>query len=169
MSDPGRRHALSASAAMSTSKTGRPSSIPVAVGSITGCEGGAATGGNLLGSGPSSALVLPSSAADTGAVRGTVRVGVARGCETGALVGGGWAAGGLAGAPRSRGVYSVVNDGPGCEAGDEALRNEIYIQEETENGGQTFLGRGVRIACRRSAWPEERWERRHKGRVGYAP
>src|SRR5260221_2542310 len=106
MSDPGRRHALSASAAMSTSKTGRPFSIPVGGGSIAGYEGGAVTGGKLLGSGPSSALVLPSSADDTGPVRGTVRVGVARGCETGALVGGGWTAGGLAGVPRSRGVYS---------------------------------------------------------------
>ena len=113
MSDPGRRQALSASAAMSTSKTGRPSSMPVAVGSIAGCEGGAATGGSLLGSGPSSALDMPSSADDTGAVGGTVIVGVVRGFGMGVLVGGGWAAGGLVGAPRSRGVYSVVNDGPG--------------------------------------------------------
>ena len=40
-------------------------------------------------------------------------VGVVRGFGMGVLVGGGWAAGGLVGAPRSRGVYSVVNDGPG--------------------------------------------------------
>jgi hypothetical protein len=114
MSDPGRRHALSASAAMSTSKTGRPSSMPVAVGSIAGCEGGAATGGSLLGSGPSSALDMPSSTDDTGAVGGIAIVGVVRDFGAGTLVvGGGWAAGGLVGAPRSRGVYSVVNDGPG--------------------------------------------------------
>jgi hypothetical protein len=34
---------------------GRPSSVPVTLGSIVGCEGGAATGGRVEGSTPSSA------------------------------------------------------------------------------------------------------------------
>ena len=97
---------------MSTSKTGRPSSMPVAVGSIAGCEGGTVTGGYLLRSIPSSTSGLISSAEDAEAVGGAVMFGVARGLEAGALAGGGWAAGGSVGPPRSRGVYSVVNDGP---------------------------------------------------------
>ena len=114
MSEPGRRHALSASAAMSTSKTGRPSSIPVTVGSIAGCEGGAATGGSVVGSGLSSICDLASGVEDiTEAVGGAATLGVARGLEPVVLVWDGWAASGLAGPPRSRGVYSVVNDGPG--------------------------------------------------------
>lgn len=113
---------------MSTSKTGRPSSIPVAAVSITGCEGGAVTGGNVEGSGPSSTFGLTSGVeditegagaeAEEGAEVGAraVILGVARGLELGVPVGGGWAAGSLVGAPRSRGVYSVVNDGPGAGA-----------------------------------------------------
>jgi hypothetical protein len=73
---------------MSTSKTGRPSSIPVAVVSITGCEGGAATGGNVVGSGPSSTFGLASGVEDTAAAAaGTVILGVARGLELGVPVG----------------------------------------------------------------------------------
>jgi hypothetical protein len=75
---------------MSTSKTGRPSSIPVAVVSITGCEGGAATGGNVVGSGPSSKFGLASGVEDTAAAAaaaGTVILGVARGLELGVPVG----------------------------------------------------------------------------------
>jgi hypothetical protein len=108
---------MSVSAAMSTSKTGRPSNMPVAVGSIVGCEGGAATGGSLLRSIPSSTFGWMSGAEDSEAGGGTVIFEVARDHEVGVLVGGGWAAGGFAGAPRSRGVYSVVNDGPGWAAG----------------------------------------------------
>ena len=77
---------------MSTSKTGRPSSIPVAVGSITGCEGGAATGGNVVGSGPSSTFGLTSGVEDTVAARagaGAVILGVAKGLELGVPVVGG--------------------------------------------------------------------------------
>jgi len=87
--------------------------MPVAVGSIAGCEGGAVTGGRLLRSIPSSIFGLMSSTEDTGAVGGAAIFGVARGLEAGLLVGGGWETGGSAGPPRSRGVYSVVNDGPG--------------------------------------------------------
>jgi hypothetical protein len=83
---------------MSTSKTGRPSSIPVAVVSITGCEGGAVTGGNVVGSGPSSTFCLTSGVdtaegaeAEAGAGAGAraVILGVARGLELGVPVGGG--------------------------------------------------------------------------------
>jgi hypothetical protein len=84
MSEPGRRHALSVSDAMSTSKTGRPSSIPVAVGSIAGCEGGAVTGGSVVGSGPSS---LASGAGDAVAeTRGMVVLGLVKDLEIGVLV-----------------------------------------------------------------------------------
>jgi hypothetical protein len=71
---------------MSTSKTGRPSSIPVAVGSIAGCEGGAVMGGNIEGSGPSSTYGSMSGV-DTARAAGAVTFGVARGLELGALVG----------------------------------------------------------------------------------
>ena len=71
---------------MSTSKTGRPSSIPVAFGSIAGCEGGAVTGGNVEGSGPSSTYDLVSGV-DTAAAAGVVILGVARGLEPGVPVG----------------------------------------------------------------------------------
>jgi hypothetical protein len=75
---------------MSTSKTGRPSSIPVAVGSIAGCEGGAVTGGNVDGSGPSSTFGLASGVEDAAAaVAGAVILSVARGLELGVPVGGG--------------------------------------------------------------------------------
>lgn len=76
---------------MSTSKTGRPSSIPVAVGSIAGCDGGAVTGGNVVGSGPSSTFGLASGVEDTAAavVAGGTILGVARGLELGVPVGGG--------------------------------------------------------------------------------
>jgi hypothetical protein len=76
---------------MSTSKTGRPSSIPVAFVSSTGCEGGAVTGGNVVGSGPSSTtLGLTSGVEDTAAAAaGAVILGVASGLELGVPVGGG--------------------------------------------------------------------------------
>jgi hypothetical protein len=78
---------------MSTSKTGRPSSIPVAVVSIAGCEGGAVTGGNVVGSGPSSTFGLASgveiTAAGAGAGAGEFILGVARGLELGVPVEGG--------------------------------------------------------------------------------
>jgi hypothetical protein len=73
---------------MSTSKTGRPSSIPVAFVSITGCEGGAATGGNVMGSGPSSAFDLASGVEDAAVVgAGPVILGIARGLVLGVPVG----------------------------------------------------------------------------------
>jgi hypothetical protein len=73
---------------MSTSKTGRPSSIPVAFVSITGCEGGAVTGGNVVGSGPSSTFGVTSGVEDAAvAVAGAVILGVARGLELGVPVG----------------------------------------------------------------------------------
>lgn len=50
MSDPGRRHGFSTIAPKSTSRMERPSMIPVAVGSMVGCEGGAVTGGRVDGS-----------------------------------------------------------------------------------------------------------------------
>ncbi len=113
---------------MSTSKTGRPSSIPVAVGSIAGCEGGAVTGGSVIGSGPSSTFGLISGGEDTTAavVVGVDILGVAIGLEPGVPVGDGWAVGGLAGPPRSRGVYSVVNDGPGGGAA-ETFEHRVRI------------------------------------------
>ena len=86
--------------------------MPVAVGSIVGCDGGAATGGSADGSIPSSALVLASETGDATAAGVALVLGVVRGQDVGVLVAGGWAAGGFAGVPRSRGVYSVVNDGP---------------------------------------------------------
>ena len=90
MSEPGRRHALSASAAMSTSKTGLPSSIPVAVGSIEGCDGGAETGGSVVGSGLSSEFDLASDVVDIAAEdEAAITLGVARGLELGVLVEGG--------------------------------------------------------------------------------
>jgi len=84
-------------------------------------------------------------------------VGVARGLKIRVLVGGGWIAGGLAGPPRSRGVYSVVNDGPGGGARTRDVEYGVYIQEsEARKGVQTFLGSGIRIAWGRSVWSEER-------------
>ena len=74
---------------MSTSKTGRPSSIPVAFVSSTGCEGGAVMGGNVVGSGPSSTFGLASGVEGTAAGAGAVILGVARGLELGVPVGGG--------------------------------------------------------------------------------
>ena len=92
--------------------------MPVAVGSIAGCEGGAGTGGSVDGSTSSSAFGLTSGTGDAVAAGVAVALGVVEiGQDVGVLVAGGWAAGGFAGAPRSRGVYSVVNDGPeGCKA-----------------------------------------------------
>ena len=105
---------------MSTSNIGRPSSMPVAVGSIVGCEGGAGTGGSVDGSTPSSIFGLTSGTGDAAAAGVAEALGVETGqgvVGVGVLVAGGWAAGGFAGVPRSRGVYSVVNDGPeGCGA-----------------------------------------------------
>jgi len=86
--------------------------MPVAVGSITGAEGGAATGGSADGSTPSSAFVLVSETGDAAAAGVAVVLGVETGQEVGVLVAGGWAAWGFARPLRSRGVYSVVNDGP---------------------------------------------------------
>jgi hypothetical protein len=91
--------------------------MPVAVGSIVGCEGGAVTDGNWLKSRPSSELGVSSGTEVTAMAGGAVILGVTRGFELGVLVGVGWATGGLAGPPRSRGVYSVVNDGPGPGGG----------------------------------------------------
>ena len=71
---------------MSTSKTGRPSSIPVVVGSIAGWEGGALTSGNVVGSGPSSKSGMASGVEDTA---GAFILGVARGLELGVPVEGG--------------------------------------------------------------------------------
>jgi hypothetical protein len=94
--------------------------MPVAVGSIVGCEGGAGTGGSVDGSTPSSVFGLTSGTGDAVAAGVALALGVVTGQEVGVgvLVAGGWAAGGFAGVPRSRGVYSVViKDGPeGCGA-----------------------------------------------------
>jgi hypothetical protein len=93
--------------------------MPVAVGSIVGCEGGAGTGGSVDGSTPSSVFGLASGTGDAVAAGVALALGVVAGQDVGVgvLVVGGWAAGGFAGVPRSRGVYSVVNDGPeGCRA-----------------------------------------------------
>lgn len=125
---------------MSTSKTGRPSSMPVTVGSIAGCEGGAVTDGNLLRSIPSSAFNLISSAGDTEVAGGAVVLGVARGHEIGVLVGGGWIAGGLAGPPRSRGVYSVVNDGPGSGARTRDVEYGVYIRKVRRKRRSNLFG-----------------------------
>ena len=158
---------------MSTSKTGRPSSMPVAVGSIAGCEGGAVTGGSLLGSGPSSTLDLPSSEDDTGAVGGTVIVGVARGFETGVLVCGGWAAGG---APRSRGVYSVVNDGPGWGARTRRLETTFTSGKRRRMVAKPFWGvefvrAGGLFGLKRDGNEEDRrdaWATHRKSRLRFA-
>lgn len=138
--------------------------MPVAVGSIAGCEGGAATGGRLLRSIPSSTFGLISSAEGAETVGGAAKFGVARDLEAGVLVGGGWETGGSAGPPRSRGVYSVVNDGPG---GGAEQRRWICCQhlERGKNGGQTFLGCGSRIAYHGSIRPEERLRTRKKQRT----
>lgn len=45
---------MSAREAKSTSRIDRLSNVPIASGSISGCDGGADTGGSVFGSGPSS-------------------------------------------------------------------------------------------------------------------
>jgi hypothetical protein len=84
----------------------------VTVGSIFGCEAGAVTGGSVEGSGPSSAgfaSSTPGVLSLTGAVAAGTGVEV---LGTGRAASGVDGVEGLArGAPRSRGVYSVVRDG----------------------------------------------------------
>lgn len=117
MSDPGRRHGLSAMAPRSTSSIDRPSSVPAMLGSIVGCEGGAAAGGSVDGSGPSSAfgscVEVGEAAEEIEGCAATCGVEVVTG-EV-AVVEGGTTA--LIGAPRWRVVYSVVRD-DGCWGAD---------------------------------------------------
>jgi hypothetical protein len=111
------------------------------------------TGGSVVGSGPSSRFGLISGGEDTTAAvaAGVDILGVAIGLEPGVPVGGGWAVGGLAGPPRSRGVYSVVNDGPGRWAA-ETLNIACVSRKRQPNLSVAWNSRCVARVC--LAWRE---------------
>ena len=119
--------------------------MPVAVGSIAGCEGGAVMGGSVDGSIPSSALGLTSGTGDAAAAGVAVALGVETGQEVGVLVAGGWAAGGFARPPRSRGVYSVVNDGCGATVSVVSVADS---KEKRERAARPFGGAVAELVLR---------------------